>query len=330
LGQKESLDRRSPQGNIRYKRGMKVFLSRGSNRKENIRKVLSLLFDERTLPHVDEILLKPNLTGMCIREANTHYEAVETVIEFISERFPWVSKILVGEGSGGAFWRGKSTWEVFNCMGYEKLKEFPKVSLINFDEGPHPLEVEVDTIHGKDKLSFYDIGKRFVISIALPKTHDVGVATGGLKNMMGLVHPSERIKIHGLLYDDVGEERYDYLDMVKRIHINLRNFLRKVIPDLVIIDGLYGMEGDGPVMGEPIFHGFALASWDPIAADSATFSLMGFEPKDVGYLFLLSKDGFGSLKFEWIGDPTEGLFKKYKPHRRIAEQLKWKELIGTL
>jgi len=91
----------------------------------------------------------------------------------------------------------------------------------------------------------------------------------------------------------------------------------------VLIDGLYGMEGRGPIKGSPVFHGFAVASEDPIQADALTTFIMGFTTDDLRYLGLASEKGLGMK--DWprvIGiDPLQVKFP-YRPHPLFQRQRK--------
>ncbi len=57
-----------------------------------------------------------------------------------------------------------------------------------------------------------------------------------------------------------------------------------VAPGLVIVDGIVGMEGDGPIMGTPIDAGHLVFGTDPVATDATTARLMGIDPERVDYL----------------------------------------------
>lgn len=48
-----------------------------------------------------------------------------------------------------------------------------------------------------------------------------------------------------------------------------------VRPDFTIIDGVEGMEIDGPIGGTPVAHKIALAGQDVVAVDSMCCRLMG-------------------------------------------------------
>ena len=57
-----------------------------------------------------------------------------------------------------------------------------------------------------------------------------------------------------------------------------------IYPDLAVIDGVVGMEGDGPVQGTPVEHGVAIASTDFLAADRLGVELMGYDYNLMKYL----------------------------------------------
>ena len=44
------------------------------------------------------------------------------------------------------------------------------------------------------------------------------------------------------------------------------------------------MQGDGPIMGDPVPSGVVVVSRDPVAADVTGARLMGMDPEKVGYL----------------------------------------------
>ena len=46
-----------------------------------------------------------------------------------------------------------------------------------------------------------------------------------------------------------------------------------------VTDGFVGMEGNGPVNGEPVDSLVVFASTDPVAADITAMRVMGFDPK---------------------------------------------------
>jgi uncharacterized protein (DUF362 family) len=51
-----------------------------------------------------------------------------------------------------------------------------------------------------------------------------------------------------------------------------------VQPHLAIVDGIVGMEGDGPIMGSPIHAGLLVMGSNLPAVDATTARLMDFDP----------------------------------------------------
>jgi uncharacterized protein (DUF362 family) len=66
-----------------------------------------------------------------------------------------------------------------------------------------------------------------------------------------------------------------------------------VHPDLAVLDGVVGAEGDGPWNATPIDHGVAVASNDCIAADRLGAELMGVDYADLMYLRWCAQAGIG-------------------------------------
>ncbi len=60
-----------------------------------------------------------------------------------------------------------------------------------------------------------------------------------------------------------------------------------------IVDGIIGMEGDGPLFGSPVQHGVLAMGRDPVAVDNICANLMGFSSDDIGHLFLANWAGVG-------------------------------------
>ena len=168
----------------------------------------------------------------------------------------------------------------------------------------------------------------YVISISRLKTHNAVVMTGGIKNLaMGspLFNPA-----------DEGEERRR--SYKRHMHSGNSRFLMYNIfvvnqqsrPDFVVIDGVEGMEGDGPIDGTPVDHKVALAGFDGAAVDSMCARLMDIPVENVGYLNYIAAAGMGVVdrnNIEIIGNQVpENHIIKYALHRNIATQLQWRDI----
>jgi uncharacterized protein (DUF362 family) len=110
-----------------------------------------------------------------------------------------------------------------------------------------------------------------VVSMPKMKTHHWGGVTLSLKNMFGVV-PG---RIYGwpknvLHWAGLQESILDVAAAVK--------------PLIAIVDGIVGMQGDGPIKGTPINAGHLVFGTDPVAVDATAAYLMGVDPTRVSYL----------------------------------------------
>jgi uncharacterized protein (DUF362 family) len=55
-------------------------------------------------------------------------------------------------------------------------------------------------------------------------------------------------------------------------------------PDFAIVDGIVGMEGNGPTQGKPKASGVLVFGNDPVAVDATCCRIMGLKPERVKYL----------------------------------------------
>ncbi len=99
-----------------------------------------------------------------------------------------------------------------------------------------------------------------------------------------------------------------------------------VQPDLAVLDGVVGMEGNGPVKGTPVEQGVALASADWLAADRLGVELMGYDYKLLKYLCWCGEAGMGHdnlADMDIIGPDYRPHIVSYKHPDNIQEQLEW-------
>ena len=182
-------------------KGKKVALVHGENRKENIKKCLTLIREDlEPIKNAKNILIKPNLVALKPDFANTHVEATEAVIEFIRGIVP-DTPITVGESSASAFYSRFSTAYVFKDFDYYRLeKKYNNVSLIHFDDDKEYIYSPILSIVGDTQLRITKRVEEFdyKISLSIPKTHNFAVATFGIKNMAGLIMRRDMAMIHGM------------------------------------------------------------------------------------------------------------------------------------
>jgi uncharacterized protein (DUF362 family) len=110
-----------------------------------------------------------------------------------------------------------------------------------------------------------------VVSMPKLKTHHWAGMTASMKNLFGVVPgavygwPKNVLHVHGIAAS--------ILDLVATVR-----------PGLAIVDAIVGMEGDGPIMGQPRPVGCVVMGTDPVAVDATCARLIGIEPFRVQYL----------------------------------------------
>ncbi|MFH1740904.1 MAG: DUF362 domain-containing protein [bacterium] len=337
----------------------KLSFAGGEGRKNNIKRCLALIQEDlESIRTAQDILIKPNLVGLKPEYANTHVEAIEAVIEFLRTIVP-ETHITVGEGAASAFYRGMSTTTVFEDYDYCRLeKKYNNVSLTHFDNDKEFIYSPILSVVGDTRLRITKRANDFdyKISLSIPKTHNFAIATFGIKNMAGLVMRQDMAMIHGMkggVEVDAPKTLLDrlpagtvsrarrilpngfinflfrqypaYRKSVKMIHRNIAEFAKKLWPDLVVLDGMVCMENDGPVNGAPLPMNCAIASTDPLKADSLGARLLGFQPEEIGYLYYLQEEGMGECSLDGLlGDDWHKFAKQCKRHGTYDIQREWR------
>ncbi len=136
------------------------------------------------------------------------------------------------------------------------------------------------------------VGADLIVSMPKLKTHHWAVLTCGMKNLFGTVPgavygwPKNVLHVAGI--DNA------ILDLAATIR-----------PHFTIVDGIVGMEGDGPIMGRPRHVGVIAMGQDVVAVDATCARVIGIEPMRVRYL--AEADRFlghaGLARIEMRGEP---------------------------
>jgi uncharacterized protein (DUF362 family) len=114
---------------------------------------------------------------------------------------------------------------------------------------------------------------------------------------------------------------------IKETNKCMADIAKHIWPDLSIIDGFEGMEGDGPSRGEEVPLGIAISSTDALAADRVGCEIMGVDLHDVGYLHYCAERGLGEAdlkKIEVLGERISDCIRPFRLHRHVRKQYVWK------
>ncbi len=236
------------------------------------------------------VLLKPNFVGADPRGVmNTHPAVVAAARECFLQL--GASRVLVGEGPA----LERDTEAIVEAMGLrEYLGRLDGAFVdLNVDE---VILVSLRTRASRLKRLYLPatlLRADFVVSMPKLKTHHWAGVTLSLKNMFGIVP--------GRCYG--WPKNILHWAGISRSILDLNSTVR---PDFAIVDGITGMEGDGPLEGEPKASGILVMGDDAVSVDSTCTRAMGLAPERVGYLERASMF-LGNLKEEKIVQIGESL-----------------------
>jgi uncharacterized protein (DUF362 family) len=311
-----------------------VCLTKETRQARIIPKIMEKIEPHITIRPSDKIAIKINLSGSKEIYANTHYETVESLIKYLQEAYR-VTDISVIEGSNGAYQAGKTTWEIFYKFRYKEV-ELMGAKLVNLDELPHPHRFETLDRSGQSRtIDYTHFDADYIIALSPPKTHNVFPVSASLLDISGFIKPDHRHLMFGAGRGEINKISHsrpkDFARLIDAAGKNFAKLYKKIPYSLTIIDGLYGMEGKGPVKGSPVFHGFQIASEDAVLADSLTAYVMGFDSSEIAYLYYAFQYGIGENRWKRIlGAPPSNIRFPYRPHPAHEKQKIWKrEYINT-
>jgi len=275
---------------------------------ETVRKKLKDLFKdlggaELFFKKGKKVLLKPNFLKDDPKNKGiiTHPEIIKAVAEIALDAG---CKVMIGDSPG---W-GKVDW-ILEKSGF---KDFFKGLPVELTEFSDPVEIK-----GREGGLF----KRFYVSkqineadiiINLPKlkTHGQMLVSLAVKNMFGAVVGKSKAQWHL----NAGKRYMDFAKMLVDLHYLVK-------PQLNIIDGIIGMENEGPAAGDPVELGFIGASPDAVALDRAVCRILNIDEEKVFTLVAAKELGLGIEDSEVMhkGDiPSDHRIESFKLPRIVS------------
>ncbi|MCE5252508.1 DUF362 domain-containing protein [bacterium] len=233
-------------------------------------------------------------------------------------------KVIVAESTAAG---AESTMTGFENYGYMPILKEYNVEFVDLNDRPtvqkfilsdkhHPLDINI--------IDSYLDPNVYVISATRLKSHNCVIATLSLKNIvMGspINHYKQRER------EGRNEKPKMHSGGNRGLSYNLYLLATMgVQPDLAVLDGVVGMEGNGPVNGTPVEQGVALASTDWVAADRLGVELMGMDYSEVKYLQWCAAAGMGRDDLSAIkinGPDYRKHIVKYQLNQNIEDQRKW-------
>jgi uncharacterized protein (DUF362 family) len=250
------------------------------------------------LKKIKSVFIKPNLLTdvpeYIKNGANTDVRVIESVIKHLS-KFKNL-KIWLGESDTGTEVKGRKIELALKYMGVYALKKKYKFEIINLTADK---KITVNIPNGRF-LKKVDMSKTFmdcdlIINIPKIKTHKYSTITCALKNMFGSIPDPMRIVYHANIHQTLAD---------------LNSVLYK--KTFVVVDGIVGMEGSGPLYGTPVNLNLLMFADNPMASDIAACKVIGIEPKEVKHIVYFSKITNDNLKIKTKGNIKLENTRKFK------------------
>jgi len=233
------------------------------------------------------VLLKPNLLyGKSPENAvTTHPSIVRGMIQIVREAggVPFIGDSpSVGSLTKTAEKAGiKAVADEMKCP----LMEFDKPMLLPEGGGKIFRQLEIDR-----SVLEADV----IINLPKWKTHAQMLLTLGVKNLFGCV-PGPR---KALWHLKAGDDRKIFAQVLFDIY-------QVIQPSLTILDGIVGMEGNGPNSGRPIPIGLILASGDSLSLDQIVCDLVGISRESLLTNRVAFERGLGKDEIGVFGERME-------------------------
>lgn len=252
------------------------------------------------------IVLKPNLVEWHRDKViNTDPRVVSAVIELCKRE--GAAQITVAEGPG--HWRNVEYLVTESGLGdVLTAHDVPFVD-INHDE---PIKTpNMGQLTGLEYLYLSRTIATADVVISLPKlkTHHWAGATLSLKNLFGT--------LPGIYYGWPKNELH-----WRGIDNSIVDIALTRTPELAIVDGIIGMEGDGPLNGVAKPFGALIMGHDLVAVDASCVRLMMLDPAKIGYLLLGAMKRLGRMaeaEIPQLGEAITALAQPFDTVAHLAE-----------
>lgn len=239
----------------------------------------------------ERLFLKPNLvsvyhkSGMkdCDYPESTDPRVFDAIVSYMKQ---FQKNIVITESSG----KPMPTRNSFKVSGFDRIAKYHKTGLVALETCPvvrYMLpkaevmkEVYIPEIY-KDIIN----GKACYVSVPKLKTNIYTGVTLGFKNAMGAIPYALRERNHSYY---INKKLADLLYLFK--------------PDLTIIDGIIGGEGNTPAPVDPVDSHVIISGTDVVGTDKIATRIMGIDPDTIPLIIEAVKRGFEADGLTISGD----------------------------
>jgi uncharacterized protein (DUF362 family) len=244
----------------------------------------------------EEVVIKPNLCnaknphGMVI----TDFRILEAVIHLIKEETDRITVVESDNISDTADNRAaKSGLQ-------DKLDELG-VGFLNLTGDDH----EAHEVAGKElRLPRTVLDADYFVNLPKIKTEGHVSVTLSIKNLFGVLQRRKKSALH------------------KQLNEILPYLAKAVRSDLIVVDGLVAMEGNGPIIGTPREMGIIITGRSPVSVDALCARLMCFDPGEIPHIAKTHEMGLGDMDPEVLGNDWERFVCEFERPYSLKASLK--------
>lgn len=254
------------------------------------------------------VVLKPNLVEYRREKViNTDPRVIDAVITLCKRER--AAEVVVAEGPG--HWRNVQFLVKESGLGAVLEKHGVRFVDLNHDE---PVKMtNLGRLTGLDSLYLARTVVTAEVLISLPKlkTHHWAGATLSLKNLFGT--------LPGICYGWPKNELH-----WRGIPNSIVDIAATHTPQLAVVDGIVGMEGDGPLHGSAKHVGALVMGADLVAVDATCCRLMKLPPERVPTLVFAALKRLGRLKeadIPQLGEPIAALATEFELPPQVEKNL---------
>lgn len=245
------------------------------------REFARILTEDRLPVRGKRVLLKPNFVEYHEgRPINTDVRLIRQISDACLSL--GANEVLVAEAAGH---RRDPWYSVYNPLLADGLDR--RVRCVDLNHGPAVRMKNRGIYTGL--LHFYVAeavaNADIVISMPKMKTHHWAGITLSMKNLFGV--------LPGIFYGWPKNVLH-----VRGIENSIVDLALTVPVHYAIVDGVIGMEGDGPIMGTPRHVGAVVMGKNLFAVDCTAARIMGFNPKKIPYLLAAGSHFLGLNEIE--------------------------------
>lgn len=255
-----------------------AYISKIEDLKEDIKKSLEFIKWKNEVKKDSTVFIKPNFTYPYYKEGiTTSPELIKYLLEILKDR---ADNVILGESNGGN--HSFTANDSFEGHQMPEICRDVGVELVNLSNLPSRF-LEEEIVGKKVKVQLPELLLDDVdcfISLPVLKVHVMTNVTLSMKNLWGCYPDTMRCLHH------------------KNLSEKLTLITKALNPKIVVMDGIYALDGHGPMYGVAKELNLLLSSNNPVAIDSLGARIMGIPVNDVEHIQIAEMEGLGSTDID--------------------------------